>query len=431
MRPCRIRSLSLALLLGLAGAAGCIHPPRRPVRRPPARVVPAPKEYDRPLPPGAFALRRLTDPADIPDVTPGVARDRAGLLRATERSLHYLAKPSSRRFFPVSGVSHGQVVRGLEAFRDLLRSDLSPAEVAAEVRRRFAVFTTIGCDDKGTVLFTGYYTPVFEASRRRTERFRYPLHRLPPDHVKDPVSGETLGRRRADGTIDPAYPDRAALLASGALDGLELVWLSDPFEAYVASVQGSAFLRLDDGTRLEVGYAGSNGHEYASIGAALIRDGKLRKDQLSLRSLIAYFREHPGDFDRYTAENRRYVFFQESAGGPFGCLNEKVEAFTTIATDKAIFPRGALCFLEADLPSSPSGGPERWRGFMLDQDAGGAIRAPGRCDVYMGVGEDAGARAGRTLSEGRLYYFVLDEPGPGVSLERWARGHALNAGAPR
>lgn len=401
--------LALAFALTLLGAgAGCVHPrPRR------AAVAPAPavvkKDYDRELPPGAHALRRITDPSQLPDFTPAFARDRAALRRAVDRSLHYLAKPSAKRFFPVSGISQAQVVAGLEAFKDLLASDRSPSELAAEVHRRFAVYTTVGCDDRGTVLFTGYYTPIFEASRRRGGEYQHPLHRLPPDHVKDPITGETLGRKRADGTVDPDYPDRRALLASGALDGLELVWLKDPFEAYVAGVQGSAFLRFEDGSGLEVGYAGNNGHPYASIGAALVRDGKLRKDQLSLRNMIAHFRAHPADFERYAAENGRYVFFQESKGGPFGCLNEQVEAMAAIATDKAIFPRGALCLIDADLPAL-SGGSERFRGFVLDQDAGGAIRAPGRCDVYMGVGEEAGARAGRTLSEGRLYYLVLDEP---------------------
>lgn len=400
--------LALAFALTLLGAgAGCVIPPPRRAAVAPAPVVK--KDYDRELPPGAHALRRITDPSHLPDFTPAFARDRAALARAVDRSLHYLAKPSAKRFFPVSGISQEQVVAGLQAFKQLLASDRSPTELAAEVRRRFAVYTTVGCDDRGTVLFTGYYTPIFEASRRRTGEFRYPLHRLPPDHVKDPITGETLGRKRADGTVDPDYPDRRALLASGALDGLELVWLKDPFEAYVAGVQGSAFLRFEDGSGLEVGYAGNNGHPYASIGAALVRDGKLRKDQLSLRNMIAHFKAHPADFERYAAENGRYVFFQESKGGPFGCLNEQVEAMAAIATDKAIFPRGALCLIDADLPTR-AGGSERFRGFVLDQDAGGAIRAPGRCDVYMGVGEAAGAQAGRTLSEGRLYYLVLDEP---------------------
>jgi membrane-bound lytic murein transglycosylase A len=48
-----------------------------------------------------------------------------------------------------------------------------------------------------------------------------------------------------------------------------------------------------------------------------------------------------------------------------------------------------------------------YSGFALDQDTGGAIRAAGRCDVYMGQGEMAGELAGQTYQEGRLYYLFL------------------------
>ena len=49
----------------------------------------------------------------------------------------------------------------------------------------------------------------------------------------------------------------------------------------------------------------------------------------------------------------------------------------------------------------------RYTGFALDQDTGGAIRAPGRCDVYMGVGDEAGNLAGKVYTEGQLYYLFL------------------------
>ena len=42
--------------------------------------------------------------------------------------------------------------------------------------------------------------------------------------------------------------------------------------------------------------------------------------------------------------------------------------------------------------------------------AGGAIRAPGRCDVYMGVGDKAGQMAGQVYEEGKLFYLFL-KPG--------------------
>ena len=45
--------------------------------------------------------------------------------------------------------------------------------------------------------------------------------------------------------------------------------------------------------------------------------------------------------------------------------------------------------------------------FMVDQDTGGAIRAPGRADLYMGVGPTAGIKAGNQYAEGFLYYIFL------------------------
>ena len=44
---------------------------------------------------------------------------------------------------------------------------------------------------------------------------------------------------------------------------------------------------------------------------------------------------------------------------------------------------------------------------MLDQDTGGAIQAPGRADIFMGIGPGAEILAGGQYAEGRLYYFIL------------------------
>jgi len=73
--------------------------------------------------------------------------------------------------------------------------------------------------------------------------------------------------------------------------------------------------------------------------------------------------------------------------------------FRTIATDKSIYPRAMFAFTAVAL--------ERPVGFALDQDTGGAIRAAGRCDVYMGIGDRAGELAGGTYREGRLYYLFI------------------------
>jgi len=373
----------------------------------------AAKQYDRPLPPGQLALRKIEDPSLYPDFTGGW-RDLDSLKAAIRNSLNYFSKPSSKQYYPYGQISHEQAVASLTEFLTLLDSGARPDEVNGLIRAAFDVYESVGCDDQGTVLFTGYYTPIFDGSRAQTARFRFPLYRVPPDLVKGP-DGQTQGRRAANGQITP-YPPRAEIEDSGMLRGQELIWLGDPFEVYIAHVQGSAKVRLSDGQILTVGYAATNGHEYASVGERLIADGKIASDRISLAAMIDYFKAHPEEVNRYVRANPRFVFFQVSDGTPRGSLNEPVIPWRTIATDKSIFPRGCLAFLLTALPQRDDSGISirAFDGFVLDQDTGGAIRAPGRCDVYMGEGDEAGQLAGQTYQEGRLYYLFFRPEPPAV-----------------
>jgi len=375
-----------------------------------SQVEQAKSPYDRALPPGAYALRKLTDPAEIPDFTMACLR-LGNVMEAVENSLSYLSKPSSRGFFPSGEITHDRAVESLEAFAALLDSGVKGRALNAAIREKFDVYTSIGCDDRGTVLFTGYYTPIFAGSMERTDEFAYPLYKQPDDLVKG-ADGRIEGRRTSDGRIMP-YPQRAVIERARILRGKELIWLSDPFEVYIAHVQGSAKVLLADGELVTVGYAANNGHEYRSVGLALVEDGKIGSDQLSLSAMIAYFKANPDEVDTYVRRNPRFVFFRvQEDGDPRGSLNEPVIAMRSIATDKSIFPRGCLTFIDTALPRARGAGvvKEVYSGFALDQDTGGAIRAPGRCDVYMGVGDLAGRLAGQTYQEGRLYY-LFAKPG--------------------
>ena len=186
---------------------------------------------------------------------------------------------------------------------------------------------------------------------------------------------------------------------SNILAGNELVWLDDPFEVYIVHVQGSAKIRMPDGKIESVGYAAHNGWEYKSIVPKMIADGKLSQKNINLKAMIGYFMVHRDEVDEYINQNPRFVFFRPEEGEPRGSLNEPVTPFRTIATDKSIYPRAMFSFVSVNL--------DRPVGFALDQDTGGAIRAAGRCDVYMGVGDRAGELAGGTYREGRLYYLFI------------------------
>jgi membrane-bound lytic murein transglycosylase A len=140
----------------------------------------------------------------------------------------------------------------------------------------------------------------------------------------------------------------------------------------------------------------------------MVADGVIARQELNLRSLGAYFKSHPEAEEKYLWLNERTVFFSERPGGPFGKLNVPVTAFATIATDKEVYPRAMPAFLSVPIPRTDDPGATwHFRGFMLDQDSGGAIRAAGRCDIYMGIGDQAESMAGHQLNEGELYYIAL------------------------
>jgi membrane-bound lytic murein transglycosylase A len=219
-----------------------------------------------------------------------------------------------------------------------------------------------------SALLTGYYRPVVPARRSKDEGFRYPLYRLPEPALR--------GRSRAE--ID-----------RGALDGRvsALAWLADPIEAFFIHVQGSAVLDLPDG-RMAVGYAGSNGRPYTSIGALLVGDGRMRREDVTMESLKTYLRERPSERDAILRANERYVYFQQVPDAAVGSLGVPLTDGRSVAADPAVYPPGTLLFLDA-----PAGAAVSSR-LVFVQDRGTAIVGPGRLDLYVGTGESAAKVAG-------------------------------------
>ncbi len=399
----------LALAAAILVFSGCKKPVK--VRRP---------DYGRQLPPGEYALRKITDPAMIPDIT-FACMDTTNLRKAIDRSLSYMSKPSSQTHFPCGDITHEKSVASLKALKALLDEGRAGRSLAAVIKERFDFYQSVGCDDRGTVLFTGYYTPIFDGSLKPEGAFQYPLYKQPADLIKG-EDGEILGRKMADGST-AQYPARKEIEQSGMLKGQELIYLSDPFEVYIAHVQGSAKIRTPDGQLLTIGYAANNGHEYVSVGQEMIQEGLVGRETFNLKTMIEYFKANPNKVNEYVYRNPRFVFFRIDQGDPRGSLNEPVTAMRSIATDKSIYPRANIAFLQTRLPRQSVSGEiaiRSYTGWALDQDTGGAIRAPGRCDVYMGIGDDAGRMAGQVYEEGMLFYIFLkdgsvSEPAPAAN----------------
>ncbi|MBW4680843.1 MAG: murein transglycosylase A [Microcoleus vaginatus WJT46-NPBG5] len=335
----------------------------------------------------------------------GQPGDRQALLTAIDNSLRYLETPAAAKAYqqyPAADITVDRVRRSLQRFRQLVIKSNSPAELQAAVRREFVYYQSTGSDDRGTVFFTGYYTPQFAASRVPTSVYRYPLYRRPPNFAN----------------WSQPHPTRAQLegydglqAANGPLRGMELVWLSDRLEAFWVHIQGSAQLQLTDGSVMSVGYGGATNYPYTSIGRLLANDGKLKLDGQTIPVLTDFFRRNPGELNNYLPQNNRFIFFAETkAGGPTGSLQVPVTAERSIATDKSLMPPGALALVHTKLPYHNAAGQIEQRlvsRFVLDQDAGSAIKGPGRADYFVGAGKMAGERAGVTGTRGNLYYLLL------------------------
>lgn len=372
---------------------------------------PPPPNYARPLPLGRSALRPVTDPGRLPDLAGAYRTSDPLLIEAIDESLVWFAAPSSRRSFPFEGITHERARESLLAMRELLERQPDADQFIREVLARFDIYESVGYDDSGTVLFTGYYSPVFTASRVPTGPYAYPLYTRPPDLLSDPQTGAPLGRKRPDGAVEP-YPTRREIETTGLLAGRELVWLADPLSVYMIHVNGSAKLRLvDSGAPDEVmyvGYAGKTDRAYRSLGQAMIDAGLLTRDTANLAAIKREFERDPDRVVELMYANESYVFFTEYGPDkwPAGSLGVRVTPERTLATDKKIYPRGGLVLV--DTKAVTFGDQQReFLQFMLDQDTGGAIQAPGRADIFIGIGPSAEILAGGQYAEGRLYYFFL------------------------
>ena len=361
-------------------------------------------DYGRPLPPGAPALLPL-DPGEKHPPFADQWSERLEILPALEQSIAWTRKPTSVRHFPIERVTHERALASLERFREILLEATDGEDFERRIDDEFVVYKSAGWNGNGGgVLFTGYCTPILDGRLERDETYVHPLYALPPDLVKGP-DGAILGRR-TDAGVEP-YPTRRLIEAAALLEdqGLELAWLKDPLDAYIAHVNGSAFIRLETGELHRLGYAGKNGQRYVSLGQELVKDKKLKRDEVSLARIRQWAKEHPGEVEDYLSRNDSYVFFTPIDGNPRGSLNVPVTAERSLATDKTLFPRGAIVFVD----TKTSGPGADVHDFLFDQDTGGAIRTAGRADVYLGIGPDAEKLAGATRAEGQLYYLFLKE----------------------
>jgi peptidoglycan lytic transglycosylase A len=284
-------------------------------------------------------------------------------------------------------------------------------------------------EDDGFV--TGYYEPVLDGSRTQTDVYNVPVYRRPSnlfvrgytqDSVGLPNKGPVyrkIGRRK----LVPYY-DRAEI-EDGAIAGrgLEICWLKDQTDLLFAQIQGSARIRLQDGSTIRINYDAHNGYPYTAVGRILIDRGIIPKEEMSMQRIRDWMEQNPDAANEVRRQNRAYVFFREV---PLSDKDEAVGAQgvpltpgRSIAVDKSLHVYGTPFFITGELPIESAQSKTPFHRLMIAQDTGSAIVGPARADLYFGAGADAGKVSGRLRHNMR---FVMLVP---KSLDPVERGRKL------
>jgi membrane-bound lytic murein transglycosylase A len=263
-------------------------------------------------------------------------------------------------------------------------------------------------DDLG--LITGYYEPQLKAARTPSAGFKTPLYAPPPDLLTVDLASlfpELKGKRvrgRLDGNRVVPYYNRAELPSDPLVQGRELVWVSDPLDAFQLEIQGSGRIQLPSGEVIRLQYADQNGQPYRSIGRYLVDQRLLNVEQATMPGIRAWLAANPQRMQEVLNANPSVVFFNEvpigdPSIGPKGAQGLPLTAGRSIAVDPSFIPLGTPVFLATTEPGSDA----PLQRLVLAQDTGGAINGAPRADFFWGTGPEAGELAGKMRQQGRMW----------------------------
>lgn len=384
----------------------------------------------------------------------------AGLAEALEKNIlrlqEYRAVETELQFGPVR-INKEIYISSLAGLLQVLKDDPTGATFLAHLNSNFEFYEVYGQKNWGDVFVTSYYEPILKGSLTRTSQYTQPLYAEPKDLVKirftefarvfpdlKPVQNIIIEKSRDGvlrGRLDDAnvlpYYSREEIDTQGVLNGqADVICYLDPVDAFFLQIQGSGVIEIvktkeraaktkkrvakgkesvvkskdhvvKEGQTIRVGYAAQNGHPYRAVGQFLFdvipkEEMTAQKIKDHLRSLSSWERQ------QILNKNPSYVFMKPADQSAVTFFGAEAVAGRTIATDSQYFPKGSLALLIFDKPTVESNPmpTQRVTRFVLDQDIGGAIRGPGRVDLFWGRGDEAAQFSGVMRNSGRLYYIL-------------------------
>jgi membrane-bound lytic murein transglycosylase A len=258
-------------------------------------------------------------------------------------------------------------------------------------------------------LFTGYYEPTLKGSKTQGGIYQTPIYERPSDLImvnlgdfREELKGQRIAGRIIEGNLKP-FENHAEINANGLKDAKIMAWVDSSVDAFFLQIQGSGRIVFEDGSFIRAGYAAQNGHAYYAVGKALIENGALEKDNVSLQTIKSWLYANPTQARALMEKNPSFVFFRTlETDGVVGGENVVLTPTRSIAIDRSLYPYGMPIWLDIAHPVEAS----RIQRLMVAQDTGGAINGVVRGDFFWGPGDKAEEYAGVMKSKGD-YWFLL------------------------
>ena len=344
------------------------------------------------------------------------------LHQSAAASLIYLRKLPPNQKFQYSKLEYttAEVILSMELLQKIIETSDSKKTFINALKKKFLWWKSPGRKQDHRVLFTGYFEPQYIADTKPSKKYSVPAYAIPKDlkvldlgKFRKNLKNHTLVYRLEKEKILPYY-SRAEIMEKNVLKNkiTPLVWFSDPVDLFFLQIQGSGLVKTPSGKKLRLGYAGSNGREYSSIGKILIKDKIIPKEKMSMDAIQNYLEKNPQAVKKLLYKNQSYVFFRllDLNEGPYGSLEVALTAGRSLAVDYRLFPKAALVYIATNKPNCEED-PEckshtALKRFMHIQDTGGAIRTFGRADIFWGRGELAQKTAGYMQHLGDLFVLV-------------------------
>lgn len=271
----------------------------------------------------------------------------------------------------------------------------SPDDFASQLQGKFELVQVESSDPAMSAhegMLTGYATPEVIVRSKPDERFRFPIF----GDIRQ-THPELAGKTRRELCADPAAREIA------------IAWIDDPLGWALVETNGTAKLKFDDGgvkqgkpARIaRVSRVGTNGREWTSIGRWLANRGMVDATY-TFADVAGACASQPERAEQAALDNERVVFFEEVGEERFppalGIDGAKLMPLYSCAADQSIYPPGSVLVV-----IERGDGAARAARFLFVHDAGGAIKGPGRVDVYFGEGTEALVSAGKTRTPIEVY----------------------------